>query len=42
MKPLTIDSFKPDNIKAVSSDQKGVDHFNYTSIKSNTIRIRWR
>ena len=33
MKPLSIDSFKPDNIKAVSSDQKSVDDFNYTSIK---------
>ena len=34
MKPLTIDSFKPDKIKAVSSDQKSVDNFNYTSVKS--------
>ena len=33
MKPLTIDSFKPDKIKAVSSDQKSVDDFNYTSVK---------
>ena len=33
MKPLTIDSFKPNNIRAVSSDQKNVDHFNYTSAK---------
>ena len=33
MKPLTIDSFKPDNIRAVSSDQKSVDDFNYTSVK---------
>ena len=33
MKPLTIDSFKPDNIKAVSSDQKSVNDFNYTSVK---------
>ena len=33
MKPLTIDSFKPDNIKAVSSDQKSVDDLNYTSVK---------
>ena len=33
MKPLTINSFKPDKIKAVSSNQKSVDDFNYTSIK---------
>ena len=33
MKPLTIDSFKINNIRAVSSDQKSVDDFNYTSIK---------
>ena len=33
MKPLTIDSFKPDKIKAVSSDQKSVDHLCYTSVK---------
>ena len=33
MKPLTIDSFKPDKIKAVSSDQKSVDDFTYTSVK---------
>ena len=32
MKPLTIDSFKPDKIKAVSSNQKSVDNFNYTSV----------
>ena len=33
MKPLTIGSFKINNIKAVSSDQKSVDDFNYTSVK---------
>ena len=33
MKPLTIDSFKRNNIKAVSSDQKRVDDFTYTSVK---------
>ena len=33
MKPLTIDSFKINDIRAVSSDQKNVDDFNYTSIK---------
>ena len=33
MKPLTIDSFKPDKIKAISSDQKSVDDFTYTSVK---------
>ena len=33
MKPLTIDSFKPDKIKAVSSDQKSVNDLNYTSVK---------
>ena len=33
MKPLTINSFKPDNIKAVSSDQKSVDNLSYTSLK---------
>ena len=33
MKPLTINSFKPDNIRAVSSDQKSVDNLSYTSVK---------
>ena len=33
MKPLTIDSFKTNNIKAVSSDKKSVNDFTYTSIK---------
>ena len=33
MKPLTIDSFKTNNIKAVSSDLESVDDFNYTSVK---------
>ena len=33
MKPLTIDSFKPEKSRAVSSDQKNVDDFNYTSVK---------
>ena len=33
MKPLTIDSFKPDKIRAVSSDQKSVDNLSYTSVK---------
>ena len=33
MKPLTIDSFKINNIRTVSSDQKSVDDFNYTSVK---------
>ena len=33
MKPLTIDSFKPEKIKTVSSDKKSVDDFNYTSVK---------
>ena len=33
MKPLTIDSFKPEKIKAVGSDQKSFDDFNYTSVK---------
>ena len=33
MKPLTIDSFKPDKIRAVSSDQKSVDNLNYTSVR---------
>ena len=33
MKPLTIDSFKPDKIRAVSSDLKSVDDFSYTSVK---------
>ena len=33
MKPLTIDSFKPDKIRTISSDQKGVDDLNYTSVK---------
>ena len=33
MKPLTINSFKPEKIRAVSSDKKNVDDFNYTSVK---------
>ena len=33
MKPLTIDSFKCEKIRAVSSDQKSVDDFNYTSVR---------
>ena len=33
MKPLTIDSFETNNIRAVSSDQKSVDDFNHTSVK---------
>ena len=33
MKALTIDSFKPEKIRAVSSDQKSVDDFNYVSVK---------
>ena len=33
MKPLTIDSFKPEKIRRVSSDKKSVDNFNYTSVK---------
>ena len=32
MKPLTIDSFEPEKIRAISSDQKSVDDFNYTSV----------
>ena len=33
MKPLTIDSIKPEKIKAVSSDQKSVENLSYTSLK---------
>ena len=33
MKALTIDSFKPEKIRAVSSDQRSVDNFNYVSVK---------
>ena len=33
MKPLTIDSFKINDIRAVSSDQKSVDNLSYTSVK---------
>ena len=33
MKPLTIDSFKPDKIRAVSSDKKSVNNLSYTSVK---------
>ena len=32
MKPLTIDSFKCEKIRAVSSDLKSVDDFNYTLV----------
>ena len=28
MKPLTIDLFKPDKIRAANSDQKSVDNLN--------------
>ena len=33
MKPLTIDSFKANNIRAVISDQKSVDNLSYTFVK---------
>ena len=33
MKPLTIHSFKCEKIRAVSSDLKSVDDFNYISVK---------
>ena len=33
MKPLTINLFKLNNIRAVSSDQKSVNDFSYTSVK---------
>ena len=33
MKPLTIDSFKCEKIRAISSDQKSVNDFNYTSVR---------
>ena len=33
MKPLTTNSFKPEKIRAVSSDLKSVDDFNYPSVK---------
>ena len=33
MKPLTIYSFKPDKIKAISSEQKRAGNINYTSVK---------
>ena len=33
MKPLTINSFKTNNIRAVSSDQKSVNSLSYTSVK---------
>ena len=32
MKPLTIDTFEPEKIRAISSDQKSVDDFSYTSV----------
>ena len=46
MKPLTIDSFKPDKVRVVSSDQKSVDDFNYTSVKleyggDKILPLRW-
>ena len=40
MKPLTIDSFKPDKIKAISSEQKRAGNVNYTSAKSSTMEIK--
>ena len=33
MKPLTIETFKPDMIKAVNSKQKKAGEINYTSVK---------
>ena len=33
MKPLTIDTFEPEKIRAISSDQKSVDDFSYTSVR---------
>ena len=32
MKPLTIDSFEPEKIRAICSDQKSVNDFNYTLV----------
>ena len=32
MKPLTIDSFKPDKIKVINSEQKRAGNVNYTSV----------
>ena len=33
MEPLTIETFKPDMIKAVNSEQKKAGEINYTSVK---------
>ena len=33
MKPRTIETFKPDMIKAVNSEQKKAGEINYTSVK---------
>ena len=33
MKPLTVETFKPDMIKAVNSEQKNAGEINYTSVK---------
>ena len=33
MKPLTIETFKPDMIKVVNYEQKKAGEINYTSVK---------
>ena len=33
MEPLTIETFNPDMIKAINSEQKKADEINYTSVK---------
>ena len=33
MKPLTIETFNPDMIKAINSEQKKAGKINYTSVK---------
>ena len=33
MEPLTIETFNPDMIKAINSEQKKSDNINYTSVK---------
>ena len=41
MNPLKIDSFKPDKIKAVSSDQKSVDNLSYTSYNLSYVKFEY-
>ena len=41
MEPLTIETLNPDMIKAANSEQKRAGDINYTSVSSNTGKVRF-